>query len=126
MSQGLPGGFMLSFVQAVGTNGGRRDANLDFPLKIRYNNPMLISVEIPDSIARSLRLDGPEPDRRALEMLALEGYKSGELSAGQVGQMLGMGFYETEGFLKRNNACLHYSVEDLDQDRAALRHFLAR
>lgn len=87
---------------------------------------MLISVEVPDPIAHSLRLDGPQSGRRALEMLALEGYRSNELSRGQVGKMLGMGFHETEQFLHEHGAMLQYSVADFEQDSANLREFFSR
>ena len=39
---------------------------------------MLISIELPDPIAKQLRLDGEQGNRRALEMFALEGYRAGE------------------------------------------------
>ena len=87
---------------------------------------MLVSVEVPDPIAHSLRLDGPQPEHRALELFALEGYRAGELSRGQVGEMLGLSFYETEELLKRRNAFLQYTAEELDQDAATLREFFSR
>ena len=44
------------------------------------------------------------------------------LTAHQVGQLLGHGSrWETESFLKRVHACLHYSEDDLERDIAALR-----
>jgi len=65
---------------------------------------MRFSVQIPDSFAKPLRLDGPQPARRVLEALALEGYRSGELSRGQVGEVLGLSFQETEQFLHHHKA----------------------
>jgi hypothetical protein len=65
---------------------------------------MLISVEIPDPIAKQLHLDGEQGSRRALEMFALAGYRSGELSQGQVGELLAISFQETEQFLQANHA----------------------
>jgi len=103
-----------------------RTRPLDSESEIWYDDDMLVSVEVPDTIAHSLRLDGPQSGRRALEMLALEGYRAGELSRGQVSEMLGMGFYDTEGFLKAHHAFLQYSVEDLEQDAANLREFFSR
>lgn len=38
--------------------------------------------------------------------------------------MLGLGFSETEAFLKRHNAWLHYSMADLEADRATLDRIL--
>jgi hypothetical protein len=65
---------------------------------------MLVSVELPDPIAKQLHLDGAEGNRRALEILVLEGYRCGELSQGQVGELLGIGFHETEEFLQAHHA----------------------
>ena len=87
---------------------------------------MLVSVEVPDPIAHSLRLDGPQPSRRALEMLTLEGYKADALSRGQVSRMLDMEFSETEQFLNEHGATLSLTAEEHEQDSANLRTFLSR
>ncbi len=87
---------------------------------------MLLSLELPDPIARSLRLDGPRSNQLALEMLALEGYREGNLSRGQVSEMLDMEFNETEKFLKDHGAMLGLTLEDYDRSRTALTQFLAR
>lgn len=87
---------------------------------------MLLSVDLPDPIAHSLRLDGPRSSQRALEMLALEGYREGELSRGQVSELLGMEFNETEAFLHRHGALLQVTAEQLDQESETLRQFLSR
>lgn len=65
---------------------------------------MIVSVNVPDNFARRLHLDGADAGRRALEIFALEGYRSGELSQGQVGELLGWGFHETEQFLQSHQA----------------------
>lgn len=65
---------------------------------------MLVSIEVPDSFARQLHLDGAAGKRRALEIFALEGLRSGDLSQGQVGELLGLGFQETEEFLQLHQA----------------------
>lgn len=87
---------------------------------------MLVSVEVPDQIAHSLRLDGPHASRRALEMLALEGYKAGQLSRGQVSRMLDQEFNQTEKFLKDNGAMLGLTLEDYERSSATLSKFLGR
>ncbi|MDB6135884.1 MAG: UPF0175-containing protein [Verrucomicrobiales bacterium] len=87
---------------------------------------MLVSVEVPDQIAHSLCLDGPHSSRRVLEMLALEGYKDGKLSRGQVSRMLDLEFNETEKFLKDHGAMLELTSEDYERNSAALSHFLKR
>lgn len=87
---------------------------------------MLLSVELPDPIAKQLHLDGEQGNRRALEMFALEGYRAGELSRGQVSELLDMEFNETEQFLKEHGCGLGMSFEEYEQDSNRLRKFLAR
>jgi len=81
---------------------------------------MTLSVEVPDEIAHSLHLDGPLPNRRALEMLALEGYRAGDLSHGQVGILLDFSHYETEDFLRKNKVAIELSLEEFHESSAAL------
>ena len=55
---------------------------------------MIVSVDVPDPIARQLHLDGEQDKRRTLEMVALQGYGTGEITRGKVGKLLGMAFIE--------------------------------
>lgn len=87
---------------------------------------MILSLEMPDTIARQLGLDGEQGNRRALEVFALEGYRSGELSRGQVSELLGQSFYETEAFLKKHDCGLGATFEDHEKSVSRLREFLAR
>ena len=86
---------------------------------------MILTVEIPDSLARQLHLDGPEGPRRALEMIALEGCRAGDLSRGQVSELLGQSFYETEAFLKEHGCGTGLTIEEYNRDTAALKKLLA-
>jgi len=82
---------------------------------------MNLTVEIPDDLARSLNAAGGDLSRRVLESLALEEYRSGRLSG--PGLMQALGFqtrYELDGFLKRNEVWVEYTVEDLERERTAL------
>jgi predicted nucleic acid-binding protein len=60
--------------------------------------------------------------RRLLEFFAAEGYKLGTLTRGQVGRILDLSWHEVENFLKRHNAELHYTMEDLERDRQTSRY----
>ena len=76
---------------------------------------MQITVQLPDDLAQHA-----DPAREALEAFAIEGYKSGALSAYQTRMLLG---FETrnalDGFLKAHGVWDHaYSVEDLEEDAA--------
>jgi predicted HTH domain antitoxin len=87
---------------------------------------MLVSVNVPDPIAAQLHLDGEDGKRRALEIFALEGYRSGELSRGQVSEMLGLEFNETMGFLKEHGCAQSITLEEFEDDARPAREFLAR
>lgn len=76
---------------------------------------MQITVELPDDLALHAN-----PAREALEAFAIEGYRSGALSAYQTRLLLG---FETRdefnGFLKQHEVWERaYSVDDLDKDAA--------
>lgn len=87
---------------------------------------MRFSVEVPDTIAHQLHLDGAEGERHALEIFAIEGYRRGKLSRGQVSELLGLEFNETERLLKESGCGLGLTVKDYEQDSKRLRDFLAR
>jgi hypothetical protein len=75
---------------------------------------MNLEVQIPDETALLLTSEYGDLSRAAVEALALEAYRSGRLSEGQVRQMLGFSSrIEVHGFLKQHGVPLHYSLADL-------------
>jgi hypothetical protein len=84
---------------------------------------MQVTVEIPDDMAQRLTPPGQDPARTTLEAVAIEGYRSGALTALQTRRLLGFETrYELDGFLKEHNVWEHaYSLEDLVWDRQTLR-----
>ena len=80
---------------------------------------MSVTIDLPEEIERHLAEQWGNLPRRALEALALEGYRSEALSAGQVAEMLHLSVWETEAFLKERRADLHYTAEDFEKDMAA-------
>ncbi len=87
---------------------------------------MIVSVDVPDSIATQLHLNGEQGHRRALEMFALEGYRAGELSRGQVSEMLGLEFNETEQFLKEHKAFVSLTLQEFQRSSDRLEGLLSR
>lgn len=87
---------------------------------------MPITIELPAKIEHQLETAWGNLSRRALEALAVEGYRSGDLSAGQVAEMLGLSVWDTERFLNERQAYLHYSAEDLKDDIEAQERVLSR
>jgi len=87
---------------------------------------MEVRINIPDEIAAQLQPNGGDISRKLLEMAALEGYKSEELSAYQVQQMLGFQTrMEVDEFLKQHEV-YDYTAEDLAGDRETLRKLFSQ
>ena len=79
-----------------------------------------VAIELPDDIAHQLETQWQDVPRRVLEAVAVEGYRSGVLTRGQVQRLLNLSWWETETFLKERQAYLRYDEADLAQDHAAL------
>jgi predicted HTH domain antitoxin len=78
---------------------------------------MQITIDIPEELADILEVKWGNLSQRTLESLAVEGYRRGVMTRGQVRQMLSLSsFYEVEQFLKERGANLHYNETDLEQD----------
>lgn len=79
---------------------------------------MEVTFSIPDDLATQIISEGKEPARAALEALALEGYRSEQISEAEIRQLLGFETrMEVHAFLKEHGAFLHYSLEDAAKDR---------
>jgi hypothetical protein len=85
---------------------------------------MDVRLQIPDDVARVIQNQQPDLSRAALEALALEGYRSERLSEGQVRRLLGFRTrMQVHTFLKAHNVYLNYSIRELENDLASLKHF---
>jgi len=83
---------------------------------------MQITVQLPDDFTNH-----PNPGREALEALAIEGYRSEALSHHQASQLLGIGRFEFDGFLKDRQIFDHaYDVDDLNRDIGTMRQLQAK
>jgi hypothetical protein len=83
---------------------------------------MQVAIELPEDIGEELRAKWQDFPRQVLESVALEGYRSGALTAAQVRQLLGFkSRMEVDPFLKEHGVFLEYTLDDLDRDRKAHR-----
>ncbi|GDY23594.1 hypothetical protein LBMAG56_49410 [Verrucomicrobiota bacterium] len=83
-----------------------------------------ITIKLPDLLASAF---GATPEARAqrlTEDAAIEEYRAGRLSQRQVGEMLGLDYWQTEHFLTDRNVALNYSRGDLQADRVTLNEVL--
>jgi predicted HTH domain antitoxin len=88
--------------------------------------PMNVAIDLPDDIVQQLEMKWPDVPRGVVEAIAVEGYRSGALTHGQVERLLRLSWMETEVFLKERQAYLHYDEADLAQDRATLDRLLPK
>jgi hypothetical protein len=85
---------------------------------------MEVTLHIPDDIAKRLSATGTDLPRRALEAIALEGYRAERLSESGIRQMLGFETrMEVHAFLKQHGVYLHYDVSDLEHDEITAQGF---
>lgn len=83
---------------------------------------MTIILNLPEDIATELSARQPDLSRAALESLALEEYRSGNLSEEQVRRMLRFDSrFDVHAFLKQHNAYLNYTEADLEHDLSVAR-----
>ena len=83
---------------------------------------MQVTMEVPDDIARRLTETGVDLSRRALELWALEEFKSGHITKPELRRFLGFGTrYELDGFLKSHDVYEDYTMEDFERERDALK-----
>ena len=79
---------------------------------------MTVEVDLPEDIARDLA-SNRDLARAVLEALALEGYRSGKLTQGQIRRLLGCETrMEVDGFLKEHGIHLEYAEEELEREAA--------
>ncbi|MEY2466246.1 MAG: hypothetical protein QOD03_767 [Verrucomicrobiota bacterium] len=81
---------------------------------------MQVTVQLPDSLARHWGNSPDEAGRAVLEDAAIEGYRDGRLTHRQVGDLLGMDYWQVEQLLEARGVPLNYSAADLEADAATL------
>ncbi len=85
-----------------------------------------ITIKLPDTLALTFGATPEARSQRLKEDAAVEEYRAGHLSQRQVGEMLGLDYWQTERFLTEREVSLNYSLDDLRADRATLDDILAR
>lgn len=77
---------------------------------------MQFTVELPDELAGQVIPAGSDPARAALEDMAVEAYRARRLTEHQLATLLGMDRYELDGFLKKREVWLAYTMSDLERE----------
>jgi len=82
--------------------------------------PVSVTIKLPADVARRYGATPAQVARHLLGQAAVEGYRSGELSRGQVAKVLDLDWEETEELLAKHQCDRHYDLEDLELDRKNL------
>ena len=83
---------------------------------------MQVILNLPDDISEALERRWPDVSRQALEVLAVEGYRTGALTEHQVRRLLGLeSRFDVHAVLKEHRVPLRYTEADLEDDLAAHR-----
>ena len=93
-------------------------------MQIDAPEEVVVTVRLPASVALQFGPDQETIARRLLTQAAVEGYRSNLLSRGQVAQLLGLSWAETEEFLASHGCERHYDLTDLEKDRQNLDRIL--
>lgn len=79
---------------------------------------MQIEIALPDDVARDLAAQWGNLERQILEMVVVQAYRDGIISAGKVRQLLDIATrLEVDAFLQEKGAELHYDDAELEADR---------
>jgi hypothetical protein len=82
---------------------------------------MQITIELPEEIGNQLQQKWDNLPQKILESLALEAYRQGLMTSAQIQTMLNFSSrWQTEQFLKENQAYLDYTETDLADDLETL------
>lgn len=82
---------------------------------------MAITIQLPSDLERELRQRIPDLDRAAREHFVVASYQRGELSVGDVAEILSLPTRaEACRWLRERGVAMNYSLDDLEQDRHQL------
>lgn len=83
---------------------------------------MLVTINLPEAISAALEGRWGNVPRRALEAIAVEGYRTGALTEGQVRRLLELETrFQVHALLKEHRVPLHYTEADVQDDLSAHR-----
>lgn len=82
---------------------------------------MTLTIQLPDELVSQLSEPGRDLQRAALEALAVEEYRARRMTHAQLGELLGLSRWETDGLLKEHRAWIDYTVEDFRSEADGVR-----
>lgn len=88
---------------------------------------MSLQIPVPDSVLDALRAKlGDALEDQTKTALAMEWYRAGLITSGQVGEILGMGWYEAQEFLRGHGLGHTLTTEEITADADRLKELRRR
>jgi predicted HTH domain antitoxin len=85
---------------------------------------MASTIDLSPAVEAQLRAGIVDLDAAAKLGLAVEAYRSGNLTLGQFAELLGVSQYEADGILKERGVVLDLDAEQLAEERETLARLL--
>ncbi len=78
-------------------------------------------ISVPDTLVKALGAEPDELPRQTLEALIVQAFRKGQTTHAQVGELLELNRFETDGFLKNAQAFRLSESEEFSSDLESLR-----
>ena len=78
-------------------------------------------ISVPDTLVKALGAEPDELPRQTLEALIVQAFRKGQITHAQVGELLELNRFETDGFLKNARAFRLSEGEEFSSDLESLR-----
>ncbi len=85
------------------------------------NMAATVEISVPDTLIKALGAEPDELPRRTLEALIVQAFRKGQITHAQVGELLELNRFETDGFLKKAQAFRFRENDEFASDLANLR-----
>ena len=80
-----------------------------------------VEISVPDELLKALGAQPEELPRQTLEALIVQAYRKGQITHAQVGELLDLERWETDGFLKNAQAFRARESDEFASDLERLR-----
>ena len=80
-----------------------------------------VEISVPDTLIKALGARPEELPRQTLEALVVQAYRKGQITHAQVGELLDLDRFATDGFLKNAQAFRARETEEFASDLERLR-----
>jgi hypothetical protein len=90
-------------------------------LLLNENMAATVEILVPDTLIKAIGAQPDELPRQTLEALIIQAFRKGQITHAQVGELLELNRFETDGFLKNAQAFRARESEEFASDLEHLR-----